>query len=84
MTERFLTTFSHWEMTWISGARPPVHPEPMRGRGSFKSMDAALTRFSEFADDAILESLTLVITERKDFTADALDRIKRRKQEVKP
>ena len=84
MSERFLTTSSHWEMTWISGARPPVHPTPMKGRESFKSMDAALTRFSKFADDAILESLTLVITERKDFTDDALDRIKRRKQEVKP
>lgn len=80
MSERFLTTSSHWEMTWTTGARPPVHPTPMKGRESFKSMDEALTRFSKFADDAIFESLTLVIEERKDFTEDALKRVHKYKE----
>ena len=75
MSERFLNSTTHWEMTWFFVARHPVHPEPMRGRESFKSMDEALTRFSKFTDDAILESLTLVIEERKDFTEDALKRV---------
>lgn len=79
MAERFLDTSVKWELVWIAGARPPAHPKPMRGVRTFTHMQEALSFFVGLAPDAIFESLTMVLTERKDFSEDALKRIKRMK-----
>ena len=84
MVDRYINSKAVWELVWISGARPPVHPEPMRGRQTFKSLDAALTFFVKLAPDAVFESLTLVIEERKDFSEDARSRIARMKEVASP
>ena len=81
MVDRYINSKAVWELVWISGARPPVHPEPMRARQAFKSLDAALTFFVNLAPDVIFESLTLVIEERKDFSEDARSRIARMRKE---
>ena len=49
-----------YTLVWLAGARPPVHPEPMKGRQSFDSVDDALTFFKKLANDAKAISLTRV------------------------
>lgn len=47
-----------FSLEWIAGARPPVHPSPMRGRQSFRSIDEAIAFMSRLAADAQFVSLT--------------------------
>lgn len=49
---------SRFSLEWIAGARPPVHPDPMRGRQSFRSFDQAIAFMNRQANDAKFVSLT--------------------------
>ena len=71
---RYIPNEVCWELKWTIPPSPPVHPLSLTGRHSFDTMDAALTYFCKHLDDCILDSLTMVITERKDFTEDAIKR----------
>lgn len=58
-------------LAWIAGARPPVHPEPMKGRQSFATFDEAISFFQRRAPDSQFVSLTEYATETIDRTDDA-------------
>lgn len=62
------TPSSTWELCWEAAPRPPVHPEPMVGRKTFKSMEAAIGFFASQSEDAKLISLVRVETLRIDQT----------------
>ncbi len=58
-----------FELVWNAAARPPVHPDKMRGEQSFASAEEAMARFRGLADDAEFVSLTKVTTFREDAAA---------------
>jgi hypothetical protein len=43
---------------WIAAPRPPVHPDPMTGRQSYRSFDRAVRHMKSQAPDAMFVSLT--------------------------
>lgn len=51
-----------YKLEWLAGARPPAHPEPMKGSATFEIEQAAISFFDSQADDAKLLSLTRVET----------------------
>lgn len=51
-----------YRLTWIAGARPPAHPDPMTGNLTFRSEEAAWIFFRSLSPDARLVSLTKSIT----------------------
>lgn len=63
-----------YALEWIAGARPPVHPFPMRGRNKFKTLGEAVKFFDNQAEDAELVSLIKETTTYIDFS----DKIKRK------
>lgn len=73
----FDTASSHsFSLEWIAGARPPVHPNPMRGRQSFATFDLAIAFMRRQAPDARFASLTERIEREVDRTADARTALK--------
>lgn len=52
------TATPSYRLTWIAGARPPAHPEPMTGVLTFASEAEAWDFFCAQASDAILGSLS--------------------------
>lgn len=53
-------------LTWIAGARPPVHPNPMQGKQGFESPEAAYLFFKKQPADAQFVSLKEITTIEKD------------------
>jgi hypothetical protein len=51
-----------YRLTWIAGARPPVHPEPMTGCAIFLSEGQAWRSFRNMAPDALFVSLSKSVT----------------------
>lgn len=47
-------------LTWISGARPPAHPEKMKGIQTFPTAYDAGVFFSKLSEDSEFISLTMV------------------------
>ena len=56
-------TSERYKLVWIAGARPPAHPDPMRGRQTFDSFDAAAAFFADLASDAQFVSLSKITTD---------------------
>lgn len=58
-----------YRLEWLAGARPPSHPDPMKGSASFDTQEDALAFLSRLADDAKPLSLTRTetITTRVDL-----------------
>jgi len=48
---------SRFALEWLSGARPPVHPDPMVGRHTFDTFKKALDFMSRRANDSQLTGL---------------------------
>lgn len=46
-----------FQIEWIAGARPPVHPAPMTGRMSYPTFEKAIAHMKSQAADAIFVSL---------------------------
>ena len=65
------TTSVSYKLQWLAGARPPAHPDPMKGSAAFDTSEAAMAFFSRLADDAKLISLTR--TETITTNTDALN-----------
>lgn len=59
-------------LEWMAGARPPVHPNPMRGRQSFRTPKEAIAFFKRQASDAQFLSLTKRVFITEDCTPQAL------------
>lgn len=72
MAERYLPRSHYWLLKWRAAARPPIHPHDMIGHQTFSSYNDALTFFKRLPTDSELLSLTLSITETKDFTESAI------------
>jgi len=47
-----------WTLEWIGAPRPPVHPNPMKGKQSFDTADKALAFWRKQPADATYVSLT--------------------------
>jgi hypothetical protein len=60
-----------FSLEWIAGARPPVHPDPMRGRQSFRSFEDAIAHVQRQAADAQFVSLTELVETSLDRSSDA-------------
>lgn len=61
-----------FQLHWIAAARPPVHPEPMKGYQTFDTFDAAIAFMRQRASDAIFVSLTEIVTHHIDRATAAL------------
>lgn len=72
----YLNNKTYWQLVWTVPPKPPVHPEAMTGRLTFQHMKDALTFFMKAPKGSTLDSLTLVIEDHRDFTEDALSRVK--------
>lgn len=59
-------------LEWMAGAKPPVHPNPMRGRQSFRTPKEAIAFFKRQASDAQFLSLTKRVFITEDCTPQAL------------
>lgn len=57
-----------FKLTWIAGARPPAHPEPMTGQQTFPTLEDATAFFSSLAEDAKFVSLTKTTTHSEDIS----------------
>lgn len=53
-------TNHYFILTWLSGARPPVHPEKMKGVQTFQTAYDAGIFFSKLAEDSEFISLIMV------------------------
>lgn len=58
-----------FRLKWRAGARPPVHPEPMVGSHTFRSIDECARFMAKQAPDAELISLTEIRSKSVDVTA---------------
>lgn len=69
----FSETTSVFQLEWISGARPPVHPEPMTGRQGFPTFERAVRHMKNQASDAkfvsLLEHSTKIIDRSDELRA---------------
>ncbi|WP_313666169.1 hypothetical protein [Shinella sp.] len=60
-----------FHVEWLAGARPPVHPEPMVGRTTFRTFDEAISHMGNQAEDEAFISLEERITTTVDRSSDA-------------
>jgi hypothetical protein len=56
-------------LEWIAAPRPPVHPEPMRGRREFPSIEKVAEFVNNLPDDAEIDSLIEHATAKINRTA---------------
>lgn len=81
MAERYLPRSHYWLLKWRAAARPPIHPHGMIGHQTFSSYVDALTFFKRLPSDSELLSLTLSITETKDFTESAIASLRNKEED---
>lgn len=61
-----------FRLEWDAAARPPAHPEIMRGRETFPTFDTAVRFMGRQSPDATFVSLVEISSYSEDRTADAL------------
>ena len=66
---------SHFRLEWIGAPRPPVHPNPMRGRQSFPTLEGAIAFMRRQPADARFVSLREFATTKIDRTDEARVRL---------
>jgi hypothetical protein len=59
---------TYFLLTWISAARPPIHPNPMKGVHSFSSAYDAGIFFSKLNSDAKFVSLVMIEEKHTDIS----------------
>lgn len=64
----------HYELHWIAAARPPAHPEPMKGSQTFPTERAALEFFDRKPKDSKFLRLVKIETRRTLLTEKPHDR----------
>lgn len=64
MSDPIISTY--YLLEWEAGARPPVHPNPMIGKRSFKTGEEAIEFFHKQAEDSNFISLVKITTIQED------------------